>query len=45
LEITGESILKKTGELPKEDEHCAFLAADALQEALNDFMVKQKRKG
>ena len=44
LEITGESILKKTGGLPKEDEHCAFLAADALQEALNDYMIKQKRK-
>jgi nitrogen fixation NifU-like protein len=45
LEISGESILKKTGGLPKEDEHCAFLAAAALQEALNDYMVKQKRKG
>jgi nitrogen fixation NifU-like protein len=44
LEITGESILKKTGGLPREDEHCAFLAADALQEALNDYMVKQKRE-
>jgi len=42
LEIPGESILLKTGRLPKEDEHCVFLAA-ALQEGLNDYMVKQKR--
>jgi len=44
LEITGESILQKSGGLPREDEHCAFLAADALQEAITDYMVKQKWK-
>ena len=44
LDITGESILKKAGGLPEEDKHCAFLSAEALQEALNDYMVKQKRK-
>ena len=27
LAITGEAILKKLGRFPKEDEHCAFLAA------------------
>ena len=45
LDVTGEAILEKLGGLPKEDEHCAFLAAEALQEALNDYMVKKNRKG
>ena len=44
LDITGESILKKVGGLPEEDKHCAFLSADALQEALNDYMIKPKSK-
>jgi len=43
LDITGESILKKAGGLPEEDKHCAFLSAEALQEALNNYMIKQKR--
>ena len=42
LEISGESILKKVGGLPEEDKHCAFLSAEALQEALNNYMIKQK---
>jgi len=41
LEVTAEAILEKLGGLPKEDEHCAFLAAEALHEALNGFMIKQ----
>ena len=45
LEITGEAILKRLGKLPKEDEHCASLAAETLQAALNDYMMKQTRKG
>jgi nitrogen fixation NifU-like protein len=40
LEITGEKILQTLSVFPKEDEHCAFLAAETLQEALNDFMKK-----
>ena len=44
LEITGESIIKKLGSLPEEDRHCAFLSAEALQEALNDYMIMQKRE-
>jgi len=43
LDITGEAILKELGGLPEEDSHCAFLSADALQEALNDYMIRQKR--
>jgi hypothetical protein len=41
LNITGQTILEKLGGLPEEDKHCAFLSADALQEALSDYMLKQ----
>ena len=44
LDITGESILQRVGGLPEEDKHCAFLSADALQEALHDYMIKPERK-
>ena len=44
LEITGDAILKILGGLPKEDEHCAFLAGETLQEALNEYMIKQRPK-
>ena len=40
LEVTGEKILEILGGFPKEDEHCAFLAAETLQEALNNYMIK-----
>jgi len=41
LEVTAKAILEKLEKLPKEDEHCASLAAETLQEALNDYMMKQ----
>jgi nitrogen fixation NifU-like protein len=41
LEVTSEAILKELEKLPKEDEHCASLAAETLQEALNDYMIRQ----
>jgi nitrogen fixation NifU-like protein len=44
LNITGETILEKLGGLPEEDKHCAFLSANALQEALNDYMIQQQKK-
>ena len=44
LEITGDAILERLGGLPKEEEHCAFLAGETLQEALNDYMIKQTKK-
>ena len=44
LKITGEAIKEKLGGLPKEDEHCASLAAETLQEALNNYMIKQTKK-
>jgi NifU-like protein involved in Fe-S cluster formation len=40
-EITGEKILERLGRFPKEDEHCAFLAAETLQEALNNYMTSR----
>ena len=43
LEITGEDILERLGALPKKDQHCAFLAAESLYEALNDYMIKTSR--
>ena len=39
-EISGETILKILGSFPEENRHCAFLAADTLQDALNDYMIK-----
>lgn len=44
FEITGASILKELDGLPPDHEHCAFLAADTLQAAADDYMVKQARR-
>jgi len=39
VDITGDAILEKIGIFPEEDRHCAFLAAETLQEALNRYMI------
>jgi len=44
IKITGDTILEKLKGMPKGEEHCAFLAAESLQEALNDHMIKQGKK-
>ncbi len=44
LYVTGKDILERLGGLPGEEEHCAFLAGETLQEALNNYMVKQRQK-
>ena len=44
LDVTGKKILDKLDGLPKEDEHCAFLAAATLHEAINNYMIKQTKK-
>jgi len=46
-EITGEAIMEKLGGLPEEEEHCAFLAAETVQEALGAYMIghSKVRKG
>ncbi len=43
-EITAQSILEFLGEFPKGEEHCAFLAAETLQEALHRYMIKESQK-
>ena len=42
--ITAQSILEQLGEFPKGEEHCAFLAAETLQEALHRYMLKESKK-
>jgi nitrogen fixation NifU-like protein len=42
-QISGEIILRFFGDLPEEDRHCAFLAAETLQEAVGRYL-KQNRK-
>ena len=44
LGITGDSILDYCGGLPKENEHCATLTADALHEAVNKYLSNQVSK-
>ncbi|MBN1904827.1 MAG: iron-sulfur cluster assembly scaffold protein [Deltaproteobacteria bacterium] len=43
IEITGEAVMERAGGLPEEDRHCAFLAAETLQAALDVYMKKQKQ--
>jgi nitrogen fixation NifU-like protein len=44
FEITGEFILGELGGLPPEHEHCAFLAAESLHAAVDNYMIQQARK-
>ncbi len=44
LDIKAEEILKNAGRIPKDHEHCAFLAAAVLKEAVNDYMIKKTVK-
>ncbi len=44
LDVTGEAILEHLCGLPKTEEHCAFLAGETLQDALNDYMKRERRK-
>jgi nitrogen fixation NifU-like protein len=41
LDITAQSVLGLLGDFPKSQEHCAFLAAESLQEALHNYMLNQ----
>jgi len=40
-DITDETVLETIGRLPEKDLHCAGLAARTVQEALNDYMIRQ----
>lgn len=41
IDITGEEILARAGRIPEDHEHCAFLAASVLKEAVNDYMIRK----
>ncbi len=43
LEIRGDVILNILGGLPEEYEHCAFLAAQTLQQAVCEYRDRQKK--
>lgn len=43
LKITNKDILKKSGPVPPIKIHCSFLAADALYEAIYDYLSKNRR--
>ena len=43
-DIDGEAVLARLGRFPKEDEHCAFLAAGTLQAAVHDYMIKKRSR-
>jgi len=44
FELSGADVLKEIGCFPEEEEHCAYLAVQTLQEALNAYMVAQTKK-
>jgi len=44
LKVSRDDISSKLGGLPPIKEHCSNLAADALAEAIYDYLVKQKLK-
>jgi nitrogen fixation NifU-like protein len=41
-DITGDAILEKLGTFPEEERHCAFLAAQTLQEAVERYMIARR---
>ena len=44
LELEPKDILDTIGTFPESDAHCATLSIEALQEALNNYMIKQAKK-
>jgi nitrogen fixation NifU-like protein len=42
--ITGETIIELLGRFPEEERHCAYLAAETLQAALDAYMKKSARR-
>ncbi len=41
FDLTGDDILDLLGQFPQNETHCAFLAIKTLQEAVNQYMIKQ----
>jgi nitrogen fixation NifU-like protein len=42
-DITAETIFNILGAMPEEDRHCAFLAAETVQEALKDYLIRPNK--
>jgi len=40
MDFSGEKILVVLGVFPEEDQHCAFLAAETVQDAVEDYMKR-----
>ena len=40
IDFSGEKILDVLGVFPEEDKHCAFLAAETVQDAAEDYMKR-----
>jgi nitrogen fixation NifU-like protein len=40
-QIGGDTVLEALGALPEEERHCAYLAAEALQAAIHQWMLKK----
>ena len=45
IEITAETIINTLGGLPDDVRHCAFLAAETLHAAVDQYMIQQTSKG
>jgi nitrogen fixation NifU-like protein len=44
VRVTGETILEILKSFPEDSQHCAFLAAETLQDALKDYLSRNKKK-
>ena len=42
-QIGGDTVLQALRALPEEEQHCAYLAAEALQAAIHEWMLKKSR--
>jgi nitrogen fixation NifU-like protein len=45
LDMTGDDVLRHIGTFPEAEEHCATLAVQTLQEAVNSYLINQANRG
>lgn len=45
LDMSGDEVLRFIGTFPEQEEHCATLAVQTLQEAVNSYLIEQARQG
>jgi len=45
LDMTGDDVLRHIGTFPEAEEHCATLAVQTLQEAVNAYLINQASRG